>query len=162
MKTKDIAVIGLLVALSFVLGLVKIPGTSIALDSAPAFLAVFIFKDYKGAVIGALGHLLSAAGVGFMPLGVPIHLMTAAIMFIMLYLAAILAKKFNVAVGMGVIFLINAFIAPLVVFVVQPFSVEVYSGLIIMLAPATIANLLIAVAVLRPAKGALARYVDIS
>lgn len=156
MKTRDIAIIGILVGLSFVLGMIKFAG-SIALDSAPAFLAVFVFKDYKGAAIGAIGHLLSAVTSGF-PFGLPIHLATAAIMFVMLYLAAIAVKKFNIVVGVGIILLINAFIAPLVVFIAAPFTMAAYTGLVASLGLATIANLVIALILYKPAEGALIKY----
>lgn len=156
MKTKDIAIIGILVGLSFILGMVKIAG-SIALDSTPAFLAVFIFKDYKGALVGGLGHLLSAVTAGF-PLGVPIHLATAAIMFIMLYVAAILVKKTNIVTGIGFILLVNTFVAPLVVFIAAPFSVEVYTGFIVPLGLATIINLVLALLLYKPVEGAVIKY----
>ncbi|MGM0420095.1 MAG: ECF transporter S component [Bacillota bacterium] len=54
------------------------PTGSIALDSAPGFIAVIILGPGEGAVVLGLGHLLSAVRAG-MPLG-PAHFLIAFLM----------------------------------------------------------------------------------
>lgn len=75
---KRIAVIAIFVALSAVGALIKIPSPvgTIGLDSAPGFFTALAFGSIEGAFVIALGHLLTAAVVGF-PLSIPIHLFIA-------------------------------------------------------------------------------------
>lgn len=56
----------------------EIVGT-IGLDSAPGFFSALAFGSFEGAVVIALGHLLTAAVVGF-PLTIPVHLVIAVLM----------------------------------------------------------------------------------
>lgn len=154
MKIKDITIVGILIALSFVLGMIKISG-SIALDSVPAFLALFVFKDYKAGFIGAIAHMLSAASAGF-PLGLPTHLIVALIMFIMLVVAQYLLKKTNLVVTIIFILLINGIVSPLSAFVVAiPFSSAAYLSLVSLLLIATAINLVIALILTKPIKGVI-------
>ncbi|MDF9866772.1 putative membrane protein [Bacilli bacterium PM5-3] len=148
MKTRDIAIIGVLIALSYLLSFIKFSG-SIALDSTPAFLATFLFRDYKGPFVAGIGHMLSAASAGFL-LGLPVHISIAILMFVMLVVAGKVIDKTNVLLGSGVIFIINAFIMPFIVFISMPFSWEAYSGFVVALAPAAIANIIIAAVLYRP------------
>lgn len=156
LSTKDLVVLAMLIALSFILANIKIAG-SIALDSAPAFLALFVYKDYRAAIVGAIGHLLSAGLAGF-ALTLPVHLIVAGTMAIMLLLAAVIIKKVNQTTAFGFIFLFNAAIAPLAIFAVMPFSTEAYLGFFAALAPATALNLIIAALLTKPAKQALGIY----
>lgn len=77
-RVKQIAVIAIFVALSAVGALIKIPSPvgTIGLDSAPGFFAALAFGGLEGAFVIALGHLLTAAVVGF-PLTIPIHVFIA-------------------------------------------------------------------------------------
>ena len=74
MKTKKLVLAALFIALSFVGANIKIMG-SIAFDSMPGFLGAIILGPYYGALIGALGHFLTALTSGF-PLSLPVHLIT--------------------------------------------------------------------------------------
>lgn len=76
--TRKLVLAALLMALCFVGANLKVMGT-IAFDSLPAFLGSLILGWGWGAAIGAAGHLLTALTSGF-PLGLPIHLATAAMM----------------------------------------------------------------------------------
>lgn len=72
---------GLLIGLSFVGSLIKIPsllGTP-AMDSLPGYFAAAALSVQEGAVIASLGHLATATGAGF-PLGLPVHLLIAVMM----------------------------------------------------------------------------------
>ena len=156
MQTKDLVLIGILIALSFVLSLVTFNGGSIALDSAPAFLATFLFKDFKGPIVGCIGHMMSASTSGF-ALTLPVHLAISIAMFVMLYLAVLVARKFNNILAAGVIFMINVFAMPLLMFISIPFSIEKYSAFVALLGVAVIANLLIASVLIKPVGKVLIR-----
>ncbi len=156
LSTKDLVILAFLIALSFILANIKIAG-SIALDSAPAFLALFVYKDYRAAIVGAIGHLLSASMVGF-ALTLPVHLIVAATMAIMLLIGAWIIRKFNQTTAFGFIFLFNAMVAPLAVFIIMPFSQEAYFAFFLALAPATLLSLIIATALTKPVKRVLGIY----
>jgi len=79
-STKHIALIALFIALSFIGANIRIFG-SIAFDSLPAFLAALLLGPLYGAIIGFIGHLLTALMSGF-PLSVPLHLVIAVAMAI--------------------------------------------------------------------------------
>jgi len=70
---------GLLVALSAVGALAKLPGPvgSIALDSWPGFFAAMALSPGMGALVAGCGHLASAATAG-VPLSPLVHLVIAA------------------------------------------------------------------------------------
>jgi uncharacterized membrane protein len=72
MKTKNLVLAALLIALSFIGSNIKIMQT-IAFDSMPAFLGTLILGPFYGAVIGSLGHFLTALTSGF-PYTIPVHL----------------------------------------------------------------------------------------
>lgn len=74
-SAKRIAIMAIFIALSAVGAMIKIPSPigSIGLDSAPGYFSALAFGSLEGAIIIAVGHLLSAAVVGF-PLSIPIHL----------------------------------------------------------------------------------------
>jgi len=104
MKTKTLATMALLIALSFVGSYMTIMG-SIAFDSLPAFLAALLLGPAYGAAIGFLGHVLTATTSGF-PLSVPLHMVIALTMALTMYVFGItyriLAKKLSEAVTLGV------------------------------------------------------------
>ena len=74
-KTKTLVIMALLIGLSFVGANIRI-FASIAFDSLPAFLAALMFGPVIGAIIGFIGHLLTAIMSGF-PLSMPIHIVIA-------------------------------------------------------------------------------------
>lgn len=78
LSVKRIAIIAVFVALSAVGALIKIPSPvgTIGLDSAPGFFSAIAFGSFEGAVVIALGHMLTAAVAGF-PLTIPIHIFIA-------------------------------------------------------------------------------------
>jgi len=90
---RRVARVAILVALSGVGAFIKIPSPTgtVALDAAPGYLAAVAFSPLEGGVVGALGHLISAATAGF-PLGLPIHLIIAAEMFVFAWLFGLLAR----------------------------------------------------------------------
>ena len=74
LSVKRISIMAVFIALSAVGALIKIPSPvgTIGLDSAPGFFSAIAFGSLEGAVIIALGHMLTAAVTGF-PLTIPIH-----------------------------------------------------------------------------------------
>ncbi|KAB2328596.1 ECF transporter S component [Cytobacillus depressus] len=113
MKSRKIAFIALLVALTAVGAAIKIPAVigSVALDAFPALLAAAILGGPSGAIVGAMGHLLSAF-IGGMPMG-PFHGIVAGEMAILAFVFAVLYRK-GLKWQAGVLFVLgNAFAAPL-------------------------------------------------
>ena len=96
--SKQVARMAVLVALSGVGAFIKIPSPTgtVALDSAPGYLGALAFGSKEGALIAALGHLLSAGTVGF-PLSLPLHLFVAAQMALFAAVFGYLQRR----VGMG-------------------------------------------------------------
>ena len=77
-STKKLAQVGMLLALSYLGSLIKIPtpvGTT-AFDSAPAYFSGLLLGGMWGALVGFFGHLFTALVSGF-PLSLPIHLVIA-------------------------------------------------------------------------------------
>lgn len=114
---RQLARMAVLIALSAVGALIKIPSPTgtVALDSTPGFFAGAAFGSIPGVIVGAIGHLLSAATTGF-PLGPPIHLLIALVVMpvsvaafgflarkTFLILAAIVAIWLNAVAGVAVV-----------------------------------------------------------
>lgn len=78
LSIKKITLLAAFIALSAVGAMIKIPSPvgTIGLDSAPGYLAALALGGYEGALVIALGHLLTSMVVGF-PLTIPIHLLVA-------------------------------------------------------------------------------------
>ena len=76
-STKSLAIMALFIALSFVGAFIKIPSPvgSIGLDSFPGFFAAIAYGPLIGGIVIAIGHFISAAVVGFAPIGIPMHLL---------------------------------------------------------------------------------------
>lgn len=105
---RRVARLAILVALSAVGGLIKIPSPTgtVALDAAPGFLAAAAFSPGEGAIVGAVGHLVSALTTGF-PLGLPVHLLIAVEMAVFVWIFGVLARRVNVWVAIVVGILLN-------------------------------------------------------
>ncbi|WP_066301735.1 ECF transporter S component [Bacillus sp. FJAT-29937] len=113
MKSMKMALIALLVALTAIGAAIKVPAIigSVGLDAFPALLAAAILGGPSGAVVGAMGHLLSAL-LGGMPMG-PLHGIVAVEMAILAYVFAVLYRK-GMKWQAGVFFILgNSFAAPL-------------------------------------------------
>jgi len=78
LSTKKLVLMALFLVLSLIGSNIRLFG-SIALDSLPAFLAALLLGPGYGAAIGFMGHLFSAAPIGF-PMSIPIHLAIAVAM----------------------------------------------------------------------------------
>jgi uncharacterized membrane protein len=71
LKIKEIVLTALFIALSFIGANIKVMG-SIAFDSMPGFLGALLLGPAYGALIGVIGHFLTALLSGF-PLSFPAH-----------------------------------------------------------------------------------------
>lgn len=105
---RRVARIAILVALSAVGAFIKIPSPTgtVALDAAPGYLAGAAFSPVEGAIVGALGHLLSALTTGF-PLGLPVHLLIAVEMAVFVWLFGVMVRRINVWVAAILAIIIN-------------------------------------------------------
>jgi uncharacterized membrane protein len=114
-KVLTIAIVALFCALSAVGAQIHLFG-SVALDALPAFLAALLLGGPQGAVVGALGHLLSALTAGF-PLTVPLHLVIAAEMALVCFATGWVARRRPYLLAAAVGFVLNAVVAPLILLV---------------------------------------------
>lgn len=148
-RTRQLVFAALFIALSFVGANIKIMG-SIAFDSLPAFVATLVLGWQWGAVVGFVGHMLTAATSGF-PYTVPGHIITAFMMaatMIAFYwtIHFCLNKKMNpiLAYILGAIVAV-IFNVPLGLLAISPiFTLPTAMALIPVLLPAAIANVLLA------------------
>ncbi len=78
LSARKLAIMAIFIALSAVGALIKIPSPvgTVALDAAPGFFVAIGFGGWLGAVVAAIGHLLTAGITGF-PLTLPVHLASA-------------------------------------------------------------------------------------
>jgi uncharacterized membrane protein len=151
MKSRTLSLLALFSALSAVGAAIKIPSTigSVAFDVFPALLAAALLGSGAGAIVGALGHLLSALIAGF-PLG-PMHVLIAIEMAFLVFIFGVLYKKNKKGTASILFILANAFAAPL------PFIVIMNKAFYIALVPSlligSIINTVIALVAIPRLKG---------
>ena len=106
---RRVARIAILVALSGAGAFIKIPSPTgtVALDSAPGYLAAAVFSPLEGGI----GHLISAATAG-LPLGLPVHLIVAAEMFLFAWVFGWLSRRVGLLAGGVAAALLNGLLAP--------------------------------------------------
>lgn len=141
LNTKTLVFTALLIALSYLGSLVKIFG-SVALDALPAYFGALMLGGPIGALIGAVGHLFSAALSGF-PMGLPMHILVAACMAGACYAYAWINKKTNLVVASVDAILINGVVMTFlsgVLAVILGISPSVMGFVIPMLVPLLIAS----------------------
>lgn len=114
LKAIKITWLSVFVALAVIGATIKIPAgivTSVALDSFPALLASVLLGGPAGAIVGSMGHLLSAL-LGGMPMG-PFHIIVAIEMAILLLVFALFYRKGHKWLAAVLFVLGNTFAAPL-------------------------------------------------
>jgi uncharacterized membrane protein len=136
MKTRKLVLTALFIALSFIGANLKIMDT-IAFDSMSGFLGAIILGPFYGALIGALGHFLTALTSGF-PLSLPVHLIIMAGMGVTMLAFGFIFKYFSsknyilsVVLSLIAAVIING---PLLLIVLSPLLIPVLgkAGLIAM------------------------------
>jgi len=150
---RRVARVAILVALSAVGALIKLPSPTgtVALDSAPAFLAAAAFSPAEGSIVGALGHLLSALTTGF-PLGLPVHLLIAAAMAVFVAIFGVLARRVGIWLAAVVGILLNGVGGALIMIPIG--GVGLFAALVLPLTAGATINVLIAVAASRALRAA--------
>lgn len=113
-SARRIAILAIFIALSAVGAVIKIPSPlgSIGLDSFPGYFCAFAFGYPEGAIVIAIGHILSGAVSGF-PLTVPLHIAIAVSMAIVACVVRLLSKacgKVGIVVAAVVGALLNSFV----------------------------------------------------
>lgn len=154
LKTKQIVILSMFIALSFVGSYLKIPSPfgTVALDAAPAFLAALILGPIPGAVVAFLGHILTSVNVG-MPLSFPIHLLIAIEMaFICLVVGAIYRKGLLIlALIIGIV--LNGVVAPAFFILIPQFGLPFFTVMLVPLLVGATVNALIAGLLAKTLKG---------
>ena len=149
MKTRNLVLIALFIALSFVGSNVKVMGT-IAFDSMPAFLGALLLGPVYGMVIGFLGHMFSALLSGF-PFGLLTHLVIAAGMAITMlgfgYTYLLLSKKLSIIMNLIITGIVGLILnGPFSLCLAAPLiGAEMALGLAPVLILASAANIVIAI-----------------
>lgn len=142
-QVKRMVLMALFIGLSLIGAAIKLPSPTgtIALDSAPGYLAAVLLGWKEGALIIALGHLISSYLVG-MPLTIPIHLINAIMMAIAAGIFGILARKVSMVVAVVVATFINGVVMLLVL--VPLFDMAFFYAMVVPLTIASFANVFLA------------------
>ena len=112
LNEKTLAIMAVFIALSVVGAMLKIPSPvgTIGMDSAPGFFSAIAFGSIAGAVVISIGHLLTSVMVGF-PLGIPMHLLIAALMALWAVTFRFVTKKIGLIPAVIVAIFLNGVIS---------------------------------------------------
>lgn len=150
---RRVARVAILVALSAVGAFIKLPSPTgtVALDSAPAWLAGAAFSAVEGSIVGALGHLVSALSTGF-PLGLPVHLLVAVEMVVFVWVFAVLARRISIWLAIPVGIVLNGVLGAAILIPVG--GVGMFVSLVLPLTVGSAINIIIAAAAARVLRAA--------
>lgn len=121
MNGRKMSLLAMFTALSAVGAFIKVPAIvgSVAFDAFPALLAAALLGGVPGAIVGALGHLISSLLVG-LPLG-PFHLMIALEMALLVWLFGVIFKSGKKLVASAIFLIGNTIVAPFpFIFLISP------------------------------------------
>lgn len=131
--TKKLSLLALFIALSIIGSMIKIPAVigSVAIDAFPALVVAVLIGRKSGALVAAIGHLLSAL-IGGMPLG-PMHLIIAVEMAIIVWIFSLLYQANKKMLAGGAFVVLNGLIAPLpfILLLSFPFYLSLVPSLVI-------------------------------
>jgi len=144
-SVKSITITSMFIAISAILSNFKIWG-SVSFDAAPAFLASYLLGGTYGAFVGVIGHLVAAMTSGF-PLSFPLHIIIALEMGLICYISGFLFKDKGKMFFITPIltFLLNSFVAPLILIFWKDMGLNVYIAMLLPLTIVSFANVLVAV-----------------
>ncbi|MEM3382431.1 MAG: ECF transporter S component [Nitrososphaerales archaeon] len=110
---KRMARMAIFIALSAVGSFIKIPSPTgtVALDSLPGYFSVLAWGYLEGSIVISLGHILTAATVGF-PLGIPLHILIAIMMILWAVIFKWTSDKIHWIVGILAATFFNGVVAP--------------------------------------------------
>ncbi|MGI6331734.1 MAG: ECF transporter S component [Zhaonellaceae bacterium] len=142
-QVKRMVLMALFMALSVIGAMIKIPSPTgtVALDSAPGFLGAALLGWREGAIIAALGHLISSYSAG-MPLTIPVHLLIALEMAIAAALYDVLNRKTNLFLAVLIVTLVNGVGMPLTM--APFFGMAFFYSMVLPLCVASFINALVA------------------
>ncbi len=141
---------GLLIALCVVGSMIKIPtplGTP-SLDAVPGYLSALAYGGLEGAVVIALGHLITTLYSGA-PLGLPIHLVIVLGMAACAAVTSWSFRRYGYGVAMALAWTINSLVLPAIFIVIPRFGWGMYLLSVSALAPAAALNVGVAALVHR-------------
>lgn len=144
-SSKRIARMAIFIAMSAVGAMVKIPSPTgtVALDAAFAFFSAIAFGWREGAIVAALGHMLTALSTGF-PLSFPMHIYIAFQMSVYVSVFAVAAKKIHLWAGVAIGIILNGPVSSLLVLPIGGIGLTI--ALFVPLTIGSIVNISIAVA----------------
>lgn len=145
-KTKQITLMGLFIAMCVVGGMIKIPNiasNSIAFDSLSAFLGTLILGGVPGMILGFLGHMASAAAGGFY-LTIPIHILVAVQMSLIMIVFNFVFKKFNLIIAIIVGIILNGIISPAMFILIPGYGNAFFITSVVPLLLASAINIILA------------------
>lgn len=151
-NVKQLALMAIFIALSAVGALIKIPSPvgTIGLDSAPGFFAALAFGYLEGITVISIGHLLTAAVVGF-PLSIPVHILIAIQMALWAVSFRWANRKFGIITAVIAAILLNGVISS---FTMLPISgMGAVLGVMPFLVIGSAINIIIAAVAFKAVKG---------
>lgn len=136
------------VALAYIGSLVNVPivVTTLALDSLPGFCYALLFSGGEGAVVAAVGHLITAALRGF-PYGIPVHIGIMLGMALAAWLLGVIAAKSKQWLGMLAALVVNGLLLPAAL--IPLLGVPFFAVSVLPLTVAAAINLVLAAAIAR-------------
>ncbi|MDQ7818050.1 MAG: ECF transporter S component [Melioribacteraceae bacterium] len=142
-SSKRIARMAIFIAMCAVGSMIKVPSPTgtVALDAAFAFFSAIAFGWKEGAIVAALGHMLTALTTGF-PLGLPMHLFIALQMSAWVSIFSITAKKIHLWFGVFLAVVLNGPVSSLLVIPIG--GVGLFAALIVPLTIGGFINVFIA------------------
>lgn len=145
MKTRNLVLFALFIALSYVGTMIRPPGplSSVSFDSMPGFLAALLLGPLPGGAIALIGHLLSAMVGGF-PMGLPMHLFIAVGMGVTAWLFGLMGRKNDLLLWISVLIatVMNAYVVSLILWITV--NKAAYIGAATFLLPIAFINILLA------------------
>lgn len=155
-KTKQIVLVALFIAMSVVGGYIKLPNpitSSIAFDSLPAYLSAILLGGIPGAIVGFLGHMASAALGGF-PLSLPIHIIIGIEMALIMVIFNFCTKKINIFTAVVVGIILNGVVTPASLILIPGMGMPVFVAAVLPLTIASALNIILCALVYNPIKKA--------
>jgi len=146
LTVKNMVLCAMFIALSVVGAFIKPFGNSIAFDSMPAFLAASVMGPFFGAIVGFLGHFISASISGF-PFSIGIHGIVCVEMAIVMVVYGFLFRKFNLIIAAIVGIVLNGVVATAVFILIPNMGMPFFLAMVFPLTLVSAINVALAVAV---------------
>lgn len=141
-RIKTISMLALFIGLSVIGSMIKLPSPfgTVALDSAPAFVAALLISPASGAVVGFFGHLATSMNMGF-PLSILIHLYIAVQMAGISWVIGYLGSRGKLQAALILGSLLNGVAAPALLIPFDGFGQAFFLAMLLPLAAGAVINL---------------------